>query len=156
MLQGIGVSIGNPKEPGLKADSWKIRRRITRSSFFAAKAWFEHTWWVSTIAAFCLYLFICTPLADLPELLASNVDSASWRGAAFPEDVVCLVKRYICSSVLNQPPLLVLPQSRISAVSLIPQPKIPVCNPYYNVNVCITYLYTFSGSPFGMRHDHVF
>ena len=65
--------------------------------------------------------------ADLPETLASNVDPGSWRGADHGEDVICLVKKYICSGELSQKPLLVLPHARLGMANLKPEAKKLAC-----------------------------
>ena len=50
---------------------------------------------------------------DLPEQLANGTNRGSWCGGVLPGDVVCLLKRHISDGELSQPPLLVLPQSRV-------------------------------------------
>ena len=60
---------------------------------------------------------------DLPEQLQAAVNYGSWRGDINPGNTICLVKRYIADGDLSQPPLLVLPASRVEAVPLVPRVK---------------------------------
>jgi len=62
-------------------------------------------------------------LADLPEQLAANMETGSLRAAPNPCDVVMLIKKYISSESLSQPPLRVMTPHRASLAGLVPTQK---------------------------------
>lgn len=62
------------------------------------------------------------PGQDLPANL--KVNPGSFRGPQLAGDVVCLTKRYISDSTLSQDPLLVLPETRVDRVSMVPTVKL--------------------------------
>ena len=66
---------------------------------------------------------------DLPEQLATNLDSGSLRAPANPCDVCMLVKQYISSKSLAQKPLRVMTPARASRVGMIPAHKYPANSP---------------------------
>jgi len=59
-------------------------------------------------------------LIDLPERAQARVDSSSLTAPPSPNDCVCLLKRYMGSKELSQPPLLILTEARAQRVALVP------------------------------------
>ena len=74
--------------------------------------WYEMVWYLAS-----------TALSDLPDQLRANIDSGSSIAPAQPDDVICLVKRYMCSQNLAQRPLLVMTSTRGNRIAGVPTTK---------------------------------
>lgn len=69
------------------------------------------------------FLFLMATPWDLPDALQSRVDRGSLRVPPSPTDVVALIKQYMGSENLSQPPLLVLTAGRADRVAMVPTQK---------------------------------
>ena len=68
-------------------------------------------------------LVSCSSLKDLPDRAQARVDSGSIRAPPSGNDCVCLVKQYMGSAELAQPPLLILTEARARRVGLVPSER---------------------------------
>lgn len=62
---------------------------------------------------------------DLPQQLQTRVDRGSNNDAMRNDDVVCLIKKFICQPELGQEPLLVMTHRQAAAIPNLPTEKHP-------------------------------
>ncbi|CAE6970633.1 unnamed protein product [Symbiodinium natans] len=73
------------------------------------------------------HFFLAMQVRDLPDIYKHRITTGSMRAAVQSNDVVTVIKKYICDEQLSQPPLLTLTHARFSRLdTMVPRAKQPL------------------------------